>query len=62
MKIVCISDTHTKHQEVILPKGDLLIHAGDVSWVGWNYSSSTFSNGSLSRTLNTRFLLQGIMI
>ena len=34
MKIVCISDTHTKHQEVILPKGDLLIHAGDVSWVG----------------------------
>lgn len=34
MKIVCISDTHTKHHEVILPKGDLLIHAGDVSWVG----------------------------
>lgn len=34
MKIVCISDTHTKHKEVILPKGDLLIHAGDVSWVG----------------------------
>jgi Icc-related predicted phosphoesterase len=34
MKIVCISDTHTKHKEVILPKGDLLIHAGDISWVG----------------------------
>lgn len=34
MKIVCISDTHTKHKEVILPKGDLLIQAGDLSWVG----------------------------
>jgi predicted phosphodiesterase len=30
MKIVCISDTHTLHGKVgPLPKGDLLIHAGD---------------------------------
>jgi Icc-related predicted phosphoesterase len=31
MKIVFISDTHGKHDELQLPKGDLLIHAGDVS-------------------------------
>ncbi len=34
MKIVAISDTHGKHQNLILPKGDMLIHAGDVSSMG----------------------------
>lgn len=34
MKIVCISDTHEKHRHVKLPKGDLLIHAGDFTWAG----------------------------
>jgi Icc-related predicted phosphoesterase len=31
VKIVAISDTHGKHKNLILPKGDMLIHAGDVS-------------------------------
>ena len=31
MKIVAISDTHGRHADIVLPKGDLLIHAGDVS-------------------------------
>jgi Icc-related predicted phosphoesterase len=31
MKIVAISDTHGKHQNLVLPKADMLIHAGDVS-------------------------------
>lgn len=34
MKIVCISDTHEKHRQVKLPAGDILIHAGDYTWVG----------------------------
>lgn len=29
LTIVCISDTHGLHQEVDVPDGDLLIHAGD---------------------------------
>lgn len=29
MKIVCISDTHTMHDRVSLPEGDVLVHAGD---------------------------------
>ena len=29
MIITCISDTHTKHRELDLPGGDVLIHAGD---------------------------------
>jgi Icc-related predicted phosphoesterase len=31
MKFVCISDTHGQHDEVTLPPGDVLLHAGDVS-------------------------------
>lgn len=34
MKIVCISDTHEKHKQLDLPDGDVLIHAGDFTWVG----------------------------
>ncbi len=31
MRIVCISDTHGKHSELIMPEGDILLHAGDIS-------------------------------
>lgn len=34
MKIVAISDTHGRHQQVQLPEGDILLHAGDVSGRG----------------------------
>ena len=41
MKIVCISDTHGRHEHLtsklmgnILPEGDLLLHAGDLTNVG----------------------------
>lgn len=27
--MVCISDTHELHRELVVPNGDLLIHAGD---------------------------------
>lgn len=35
MRLVLISDTHTYHDELILPKGDVLIHAGDISSRGY---------------------------
>ena len=34
MKLVAISDTHSHHRKVQLPEGDVLIHAGDISWRG----------------------------
>ncbi len=34
MKILCISDTHNKHQKLTLPDCDVLIHAGDFSGKG----------------------------
>jgi Icc-related predicted phosphoesterase len=34
MRIVAISDTHSKHGKVTIPECDLLIHAGDATWRG----------------------------
>jgi len=31
MKICCISDTHSQHKQITIPKCDLLLHAGDFS-------------------------------
>ena len=29
LRIVCISDTHGKTKDMVLPSGDVLVHAGD---------------------------------
>lgn len=33
-RIVCISDSHSSHKDVIVPDGDILLHAGDSTYVG----------------------------
>lgn len=35
-RITLISDTHTKHKELYLPGGDILIHSGDIMNSGYN--------------------------
>lgn len=32
LRVVCISDTHELHRELVVPAGDLLIHAGDFTF------------------------------
>ncbi|MCC7510304.1 MAG: metallophosphatase domain-containing protein [Planctomycetes bacterium] len=34
MRLVCISDTHGRHDHLLLPPGDVLVHAGDFCGVG----------------------------
>jgi Icc-related predicted phosphoesterase len=34
LKFVVLADTHSHHRNVKLPKGDVLIHAGDISYRG----------------------------
>lgn len=34
MKFVAISDTHCRHNNIRLPKGDVLLHAGDICYKG----------------------------
>jgi len=41
MIITFISDTHTKHRELSLPGGDLLIHAGDLMNTGYQLGEIT---------------------
>jgi len=33
-KIVCISDTHIKHAELVIPECDILLHSGDATFQG----------------------------
>lgn len=44
MRIVCISDTHSLHDNMLhlLPKGDVLIHAGDLSNKGGERDVTNF--------------------
>ena len=43
MKIVCISDTHTMHSNIIIPKdADIIIHAGDFTYQGLGQESLDF--------------------
>jgi len=34
MKLVIISDTHTKHAQLTIPECDVLVHCGDFTWGG----------------------------
>jgi Icc-related predicted phosphoesterase len=44
MKIICISDTHNLHRELSdkLPDGDMIIHAGDISYHGTAHELQDF--------------------
>ncbi|MBX2923116.1 MAG: metallophosphoesterase family protein [Chitinophagaceae bacterium] len=42
MKIITISDTHGKHNQLHLPPGDMLIHAGDICMKGAGYEVEEF--------------------
>lgn len=42
MKLVCISDTHGDHEQLVLPEGDILLHAGDVTAHGQSAETQDF--------------------
>jgi Icc-related predicted phosphoesterase len=43
VRIVCISDTHERHDEVTIPDGDILIHAGDFTFLGDGEAIKSFN-------------------
>jgi Icc-related predicted phosphoesterase len=49
MRIVCLSDTHNLHDELSVPEGDLLLHAGDATMRGTEREIAAFDEwlGSL---------------
>ncbi|BBM86047.1 metallophosphatase domain-containing protein [Candidatus Uabimicrobium amorphum] len=43
MKIIAISDSHNKHNELCIPPGDVFIHAGDATNIGRIHELQSFS-------------------
>ena len=44
MRIVCVSDTHSMHHDLVVPDGDILIHAGDLTMQGsWGETREAFA-------------------
>jgi len=44
IKIVCLSDTHGQHRKIKLPKGDILLHAGDYTRFGKEVDAVDFND------------------
>ena len=42
MRIVCLSDTHSLHDRIAVPEGDLLLHAGDATMRGTGAEVAAF--------------------
>lgn len=50
VRVVCISDTHNYHKSVKLPKGDVLVHAGDSTSMGRKHEIEAFGKWVASQT------------
>ncbi|WP_026837426.1 metallophosphatase domain-containing protein [Gillisia sp. JM1] len=59
MKIICISDTHNKHEELILPEGDCIIHAGDFTEAGTKKETTNFLEWFSSTPYKHKILIAG---
>ncbi|UJH90854.1 metallophosphatase domain-containing protein [Antarcticibacterium sp. 1MA-6-2] len=42
MKIICIADTHNKHNDINIPPGDVIVHAGDFTEAGTRSETINF--------------------
>ena len=60
MKITLISDTHSKHGQITndLPGGDLIIHAGDLSSMGYQEELKWFFEWYKQLPYDHKVLLQ----
>ena len=60
MRITFISDTHSKHNQIQLPGGDLLIHAGDIMTSGYSrYEVFDFIKWFDSQNYDTKIFIAG---
>ncbi len=59
MRLVLISDTHTRHRELELPDGDVLIHAGDFTNAGTVPEVSDFARWMRTRPHAHKVVIAG---
>lgn len=59
IKITCISDTHTYHKKIKIPKSDILIHAGDFTSRGYDGEVEDFLNWYSNQNATYKILILG---
>lgn len=59
MKLAIISDTHTKHEAIHVPKCDILIHCGDYTNRGSNYDVKDFLSWFVEQDAKHFILIHG---
>lgn len=59
MKFVAISDTHGQHRSLELPKGDCLLHGGDVSKMGIGLEISNFLDWFAEQDFEYKIFIAG---
>jgi Icc-related predicted phosphoesterase len=59
VRVVCISDTHNQHQNLVLPAGDILIHCGDFSDLGTLQEFQDFSDWLESLPFKNKIICPG---
>lgn len=59
MEIVCISDTHNRHREINIPKGNVIIHAGDATGRGSLKELADFINWYGELDFSYKILIAG---
>lgn len=59
MKLVFISDTHGKHRQIKLPKGDILVHGGDYSNMGTLEELEDFLNWMNEQDFKYKIMVAG---
>ena len=59
MKFVTISDTHGQHRDLMLPSGEVIIHAGDFCHYGSEYDMYDFLNWFKALAYDEKILIGG---
>lgn len=59
MKIVCLSDTHNKLNQIAVPDGDVLVHAGDATMGGRHREVYEFAHDMAKLPHKTKIFVAG---
>jgi len=59
LRVVAISDTHSRHRRIRLPKGDILLHAGDISYKGRREELIDFLDWFKSQKFSYKIFIAG---
>jgi predicted phosphohydrolase len=59
MRIVCLSDTHDFHDRLVVPDGDVLLHAGDATMSGKPFQVEAFARWFANRPHRHKIVVAG---